>query len=446
MHKIGRVVVAALLLAGPQQLSAAAPAVEFWLENGMQVVVIEDQRSPAVTHMVLYRVGAADEPPGKSGIAHFVEHLMFRGTDEYGPGEIDRIVESVGGVQSAFTSPDQTGYYQRVAAEHLETVMELESVRMDGLLITDEDIAIERNVVLEERNERTDSSPDAQFAEQRRAALYLNHPYGIPTIGWRHEIEALDRDDIFGFYRRYYAPNNAILVVAGSVEPEVVLSLAEKHYGSHQASAEEFSRARRQEPPHRSARRLSMSDPRVAQPYFVRSYLAPERDPGDQEAAAALTILAEILGGGGINSVFSQELELRTEKAIYTSASYGGSTVDDTSFVLFALPKEGVALDELEAEMDRVIADFLEEGVDEDHLARVKVQLRAAWIYAQDDVQGLGFEYGKALANGLSINDVEEWPAVLDAVTADDIVEAATAVFSLEKSVTGWMMPAGTDS
>ena len=206
MRKLGRAVVAALLLAGPQQLSAAAPAVEFWLENGMQVVVIEDHRSPAVTHMVLYRVGAADEPPGKSGIAHFVEHMMFRGTENYGPGEIDRIVESVGGVQNAFTTPDNTGYYQRVAAEHLETVMELESDRMDGLLVTAEDVATERNVVLEERNERTDSNPDAQFAEQRRAALYLNHPYGIPTIGWRHEIEALGLDDILEFYRRHYAP------------------------------------------------------------------------------------------------------------------------------------------------------------------------------------------------------------------------------------------------
>ena len=446
MRKLGRAVVAALLLAGPQQLSAAAPAVEFWLENGMQVVVIEDHRSPAVTHMVLYRVGAADEPPGKSGIAHFVEHMMFRGTENYGPGEIDRIVESVGGVQNAFTTPDNTGYYQRVAAEHLETVMELESDRMDGLLVTAEDVATERNVVLEERNERTDSNPDAQFAEQRRAALYLNHPYGIPTIGWRHEIEALGLDDILEFYRRHYAPNNAILVVAGDAEPEEVLRLAKKHYGAHEASAEEFSRARRQEPPHRSARRMSMSDPRVAQPYLVRSYLAPERDPGDQEAAAALTILAEMLGGGGINSIFSQELELQAEKAIYTSASYGGGSIDDASFVLFALPKDGVPLEELEAEMDRVIADFLENEVDEEHLARIKAQLRAAWIYGLDDVQGLGFEYGKALANGLSIKDVEEWPAVLAAVTADDIIEAATAVFNLDNSVTGWMMPEGSDS
>ncbi len=446
MRKLGRAVVAALLLAGPQQLSAAAPAVEFWLENGMQVVVIEDHRSPAVTHMVLYRVGAADEPPGKSGIAHFVEHMMFRGTENYGPGEIDRIVESVGGVQNAFTTPDNTGYYQRVAAEHLETVMELESDRMDGLLVTAEDVATERNVVLEERNERTDSNPDAQFAEQRRAALYLNHPYGIPTIGWRHEIEALGLDDILEFYRRHYAPNNAILVVAGDAEPEEVLRLAKKHYGVHDASVEEFSRARRQEPPHRSARRMSMSDPRVAQPYLVRSYLAPERDPGDQEAAAALTILAEMLGGGGINSIFSQELELKAEKAIYTSASYGGGSIDDASFVLFALPKDGVPLEELEAEMDRVIADFLENEVDEEHLARIKAQLRAAWIYGLDDVQGLGFEYGKALANGLSIKDVEEWPAVLAAVTADDIIEAATAVFNLDNSVTGWMMPEGSDS
>lgn len=441
-----RILSIALALAAPLQLSAAEPAVEFRLDNGMQIVVIEDRRSPAVTHVVFYRVGAADEPPGKSGIAHFVEHLMFRGTDEYGAGELQEIVRSIGGTQGAFTSQDRTAYYQRVASEHLEAMMKLEAVRMDGLLVTDEDIETERGVVLEERNERTDSSPDALFSEQRRAALFLNHPYGIPTIGWRHEIETLSRDDIFNFYRRNYAPNNAVLVVAGDVDPAEVLRLAELHYGPLEASPVEFRRNRRQEPPHLAPRRLSMSDPRVAQPYLTRTYLAPERDAGDQDTAAALTILAEVLGGGGINSVLSQELELGTEAAIYTSASYGGVSLDDTSFGLFALPKEGVTLDELEQELDRVIAEFIESGVDDAHLERIKAQLRASWIYAQDDANGLGMHYGQAITAGLTVQDVEGWQAVLEAVTAQDIVEAAVQLFDPSRSVTGWMMPEESSS
>ena len=247
----------------------------FSLENGMDVVVIEDHRAPVAIQMVWYRVGAADEPAGQSGIAHFLEHLMFRGTERYGLGEFQRTVQSLGGSENGFTSRDYTGYYQRVAADRLETVMELEADRMTGLLMTPEDVDVERQVVLEERNERTDSNPHALFSEQRNAALFLNHPYGIPVIGWRHEIAELDREELFEFYRRHYVPNNATLVIAGDVDPDEVRVLAERHYGGLEPNPDPAVRSRPQEPPHLAPRRLSSTDPRVAQPYLVRLYLAP---------------------------------------------------------------------------------------------------------------------------------------------------------------------------
>ncbi len=409
------------------------------LENGLKVVVIEDHRAPAAVQMIWYDVGAADEPPGKSGIAHFLEHLMFRGTEEYGPGEFQQTVELLGGSENGFTSRDYTGYWQRVASDRLETVMEMEADRMNGLLMTEEDISVERQVVLEERNTRTESNPHALFAEQRMSALYLNHPYGIPVIGWRSEIEGLTRADLFDFYRQHYVPNNATLIIAGDVRPDEVRQLAEEHYGQIPADPELAGRGRPMEPPHLAARRLAASDPRVASPYVVRVYLAPERNPGEQEKAAALEILAELLGGSGATSILGRELEIEQKMAVYTSAFYDGVSLDYSTFGFLAVPAEGVTLQEAEDAVDTVLAEFISEGVDEDHLARVKAQIRAAWIYGQDSVFDRANRYGEALASGLSIADVEDWPDVLQAVTGEDIVAAAREVLDMESSVTGWL-------
>ena len=410
----------------------------FSLENGMDVVVIEDHRAPVAIQMLWYRVGAADEPSGQSGLAHFLEHLMFRGTEQHGLGEFQRTVQSLGGSENGFTSRDYTGYYQRVAADRLEAVMELEADRMTGLLMTEEDVEVERQVVLEERNERTDSNPHALFSEQRNAALYLNHPYGIPVIGWRHEIAELDREELFDFYRRHYVPNNATLVIAGDVDPDEARMLAERHYGSLQPNPDLTARTRPQEPPHLAPRRLSSTDPRVAQPYLVRLYLAPERNSGEQERSAALEILAEILGGG-VTSVLSKSLEIEEKIAVQASAFYDGLTVDRTSFGVLVVPAEGVTLEEAEAALDRVLGDFLESGVDEDHLGRVKTQIRAAWIYGQDDVYDQAYSYGQALTAGLTVEDVQDWPEVLQSVSGEDVLTAAKEVFEIRNSVTGWL-------
>jgi len=410
----------------------------FTLDNGMEVVVIEDHRAPVVVHMVWYRAGSADERPGVSGVAHFLEHLLFKGTKTMEPGEFSATVARNGGSDNAFTSYDYTAYFQRVAADRLELMMRMESDRMVNIQLGEEDIATERDVIIEERNQRVENSPSALFREQHNAAQYLNHRYGVPIIGWQHEMYDLGLEDALEFYRTYYSPNNAILIVAGDVEPQEVRQLADTYYGVIPANPDLPERARPQEPRQMAERRMTFEDPRVAQPYLSRSYLAPERDSGAQEKAAALTLLAELLGGG-TTSILTEKLQFETRKAVYTGVWYSGLSLDDTTFDLTVVPAAGVTLEDAEAAMDDVITGFLETGVDAEHLERIKMQIRASEIYARDDVSGLANRYGRALTQGLTVEDVQAWPDILEAVTEEDIMAAARDIFSARNSVTGYI-------
>lgn len=424
---------------------AAENVTEFFLDNGMQVVVIEDHRSPAVTHMVWYRAGAADEPWGVSGVAHFLEHLMFKATDELESGEFSRIVEANGGTDNAFTSWDYTGYFQRVAADRLGLMMEMEADRMRDLRFADEEVVTERSVILEERAQRVDSSAGGLFSEQMRAALYRNHPYGIPIIGWRHEMEKLDREALTAFYDANYWPNNAVLIVAGDVTPEEVRTLAEEHYGPIPANPDVTERMRPQEPPQNADRHVVFQDERVANPYVSRSYPAPARQSGDQRQAAALTLLAEVLGGSGQTAVLSRRLQVEEERSVYASAFYDSTSYDPSSFNLVNVPVPGITLEEAEADLDRVIADFLQEGIDPAQFERIKFQIEASRIYEEDNVQGLARKYGVALTSGLTVEDVEAWPDVLASITVDEVMEEARRLFEDTHSVTGYLMQPEAD-
>ncbi len=433
-----RVSLVALALWGA---AVAAPAVaetvsDFTLPNGLEVVVIEDHRAPVVVQMVWYKTGSADEAPGHSGIAHFLEHLMFKGTPTTGPGEFSATVEAQGGNDNAFTSYDYTAYFQRVAADRLDLMMKLEADRMRNLILTDEVVNPERQVILEERSQRIDSDPGSLLQEQAGAAQFLNHPYGIPVIGWRHEMEQLSRKDALDHYAKFYAPNNAVLVVAGDVMPDAVRKMAEAHYGPLKPSEGITPRIRPQEPPQLAERRLSMADPRVSQPVLIRTYLAPERNPGDQKQAAALEYLAALLGGSGTTSVFARALQFETQVAVYSSAFYDGTTIDPTTFGLVVVPVPGKTLDEAEAAMDSTIAKFLKDGVDAKAFARIKTQLLASDIYARDNTDGLARRYGAALSVGLSIKDVQDWPQILQDVTPDDVMAAANLVLNRNHAVT----------
>ncbi len=424
------------VLAGPVSAETVST---FKLDNGMDVVVIEDHRAPVVVHMVWYRIGSADESPGHSGIAHFLEHLMFQGTKTVAPGDLSKIVAAQGGSDNAFTSLDYTAYFQRVAADRLDMMMTLESDRMRNLNLTEDDVTTERKVILDERNQRTDSAPAALLTEQMSAAQYLNHPYGTPIIGWRHEIEQLSRADALEFYQANYAPNNAILVVAGDVKPEDVLAMAKVQYGQVPPSDKIKPRIRPTEPPQLSERRLVLADERVAQPYVIRTYLAPERNPGDQRKAAALKLLAELLGGNPTTSVFARALQFDTQKAVYTAAFYDGLSLDPDTFGMVIVPPPGNGLADAEQAMDDVVTKFLKDGVNPQDFARIKAQVRAAEIYGRDDVQGQARQYGAALAIGLSVKDVQDWPDILQSVTAEEVMAAAQEVLNRDNAVTGYL-------
>ncbi|WP_281980846.1 M16 family metallopeptidase [Thalassorhabdomicrobium marinisediminis] len=421
--------------------ATAEEVTTYQLDNGMDVVVIEDHRAPVVVHMLWYRAGSADEPVGSSGVAHFLEHLLFKGTDTVESGEFQRVVAENGGSDNAFTSFDYTGYFQRIAADRLPLMMQYEADRMTNLVLTEEDIVTERGVILEERNQRTENSPGALAREQMRAAQYLNHRYGVPIIGWKHEMEELDMEDALSFYDLYYSPNNAILVVAGDVEPDEVLALAEEYYGPIPAEPDLPERIRSQEPPQIAERRLIFEDSRVAQPYLTRSYLAPERDPGAQEDAAALTYLAELLGGSPFTSALGIALQFDSTTAVYSSAYYDGLNLDDGTFGLTVVPAEGVSLQEAEDKMDAAIIAFLDAGIDPERMEALRTQLKASESYARDDVGGLARRYGAALTSGLTVEDVQAWPEILQAVTAEDVLAVAERVLDRDRSVTGWVVP-----
>lgn len=433
--------VALSLGAAPAWAEMPEGITHFTLPNGLETVVIQDHRAPVVVQMVWYRIGSADEQPGKSGIAHYLEHLMFKGTEKLEPGELSKTVTANGGMDNAFTSYDYTAYFQRIASDRLPLVMEMEADRMANLRIGEDDWQAERQVVLEERAQRVDSDPRALFSEERNATQFYNHPYGRPVIGWRAEMEGLTRDDALEWYEDHYSPNEAILILAGDVTPEKARELAERYYGPIPAKGEAEPRIRPQEPTQRSPRRMEMTDPRVPQPVMTRTYIAPERNPGDQTDAAALTVLAELLGGSMQTSILGRELALKG-KALWVNAGYDGLSVDPTSFGISLVPADGLAPEKAEAELDRVLAAFLETGPDPADLERVKTRIEAARVYTLDSAHGRAYDYGQGLATGLSVQDVNDWPDILAAVTAEDVTAAARRVLGSKASVTGWLLPA----
>jgi zinc protease len=424
---------------GAEAESAGPPVSQFKLANGMDVLVIPDHRAPVISHMVWYRVGSADEEQGKSGLAHFLEHLMFKGTAKNPAGAFSKILASLGGQENAFTGNDYTAYFQRVTRDHLEQVMSFEADRMTGLVLNDTVVNSERDVVLEERRMRTDNSPAAQLGEAMQATLFVNHPYGRPVIGWEQEIKALNREEALAFYRRFYAPNNAILVVSGDVTPDEVRKLAEKIYGKIPKNDAIHPRARPAEPEARADRRVVLADERVAQPSFTRNYLAPSYRTAKPGEAEAVDVLAHVLGSGSLSRLY-RKLVIDKKIAASAGAWYGGMAFDTTRLGISATPLPGVSLEDLEKATDGVIADLVREGITAEELARAKTKLTADLVYSWDDPFTLARMYGAALTTGLSIQTIREWPERIRAVTADQVQEAAKKWLFSRHSVTGYLV------
>ncbi|WP_416223180.1 M16 family metallopeptidase [Tianweitania sp.] len=445
-----------LCLAGPvpvamAQEKPAAAAVEnrvetFTLANGLQVVVIPDRRAPVVTHMLWYKIGSADEAPGKSGIAHFFEHLMFKGTSNHSAGEFSAAVAAIGGSENAFTSYDYTAFFQQVSPDALETMMGFEADRMRNLVLTDAVIGPERDVILEERRMRIEGDPSALLQEEMSATLYQNHPYRIPVIGWMQEMEELNRADAIDFYNRYYAPNNAVLVVAGDVDVEGVKALAEKTYGKVERGPDLPPRIRPQEPEQNTSRTVSMSDPRVTIPSYQKSWVVPsygsaKKVPGQAEA---LDLLAEVLGGGARSRLY-QALVVKEKLAASVGSYYQGTALDASSFTVYGSPIGETKLETLEKAVDAEIARLVKDGIGDQELERAKNRLVRGLIFARDNQSGMARIYGSTLTTGGEIKDIEEWPERIKALTAADIQRAATEFLNQKRAVSSYLLPAGEE-
>ncbi len=416
------------------------------LANGMRVVVIPDHRAPVVTHMVWYRVGAADEPKGVSGIAHFLEHLMFKSTEKIAMGEFSKIVARLGGQDNAFTGHDATAYFQRIAKERLGEVMGMEADRMVNLRLTEKEVLTERDVILEERRSRIENSPSALLDEQMDASLYLNHPYHIPVIGWEREIARLSRDDALGFYKHYYAPNNAILIVSGDVTLAEVMRLAESTYGKIPSNPQVKERSPRPgEPPHIAPRRVDLKDPRAGKESLTRYYYAPSYTTAEPGEAEALDILMKIAASGSTSRLY-KKLVMEQQVASSTQGWYSGSGMDSGKIAITAVAADGADLSKVETAMDAVLADIRANGVSDAELQRAKNSYIAEYVYESDNQATLARRYGWALAVGRTIPQVEAWPVEIAKVTAADVKRVAAKYLDIRQSVTGTLVPGPADA
>ncbi len=416
----------------------------FTLDNGLQVVVIPDRRAPVVTHMLWYKIGSADEAPGKSGIAHFFEHLMFKGTSNHPAGEFSAAVAAIGGSENAFTSYDYTAFFQQVSPDALETMMQFEADRMRNLVLTDDVIGPERDVILEERNMRVENDPAALLQEEQWATLYQNHPYRIPVIGWKHEIAQLNRADAIDFYNSFYAPNNAVLIVAGDVDLQTVRALAEKTYGKIERGPDLPPRVRPSEPEQNASRTVTLSDQRVTIPSYQKSWVVPSYGNAEDSQAEALDLLSEVLGGGARSRLY-QELVVKQKLATSIGAFYQGTALDSTSFGVYGTPEGKTKLDVLERAVDAQIERLARDGIGEQELDRAKNRFVRGMIFARDNQSGMARIYGSALTTGSDIEDVNEWPDRVRAVTAEQIQRAAQQYIDRKPGVSSYLLPAGEE-
>ncbi len=440
-RRIHHLALLALLCLIPVSVCASETlnASHFTLKNGLEVVVLPQHRLPIVTHMLWFKAGAADEPPGKSGIAHYLEHMMFKGTKKLKEGEYSDTIERLGGEHNAFTSQDFTGYYVSIAREHLPKIMELEAERLLYLAPSEEAFLKERDVIMEERNSRIDNHPTQKLGEAMTAALFRNHPYRIPVIGWKHEILALTREDVMEYKRTHYYPNNAILLLAGDIEPEEARKLAARYYGRWRP-ADMPPRSWPTEPPLRVSQQLTLHHANVKQPQWRRYYPAPSLVSGDTTQAFALMMLEGLLGDGRA-SILHRELVEKRKIAVAADLSYNGFALGPGSISVFLTPAEGVSLQALGKAYEEVIARWLQTPPETKDLERVKSRSKADSIYARDGVEDMATTFGQLLMLGKDEAFFNHWEASVDNVTPEQVAQAAQRYLRDNIAVTGYLLP-----
>lgn len=423
-----------------ESASNSAGISTFDLDNGLKVVVIPDHRAPVVTHMVWYKAGSAEDPVGKSGIAHFLEHLMFKGTNKVPVGEFSTKVAEIGGQENAFTSIDYTAYFQKVSPAALKMVMGYEADRMENLVLNDEVIRPERDVILAERRSAVDASPGAILSETLEATLYQHHPYGNPIIGFEDEIRGLTGADAIAFYDKHYTPNNAVLVIAGDVEEEIVRELAEQTYGLVKRRAEPGIRKRVNEPIPVAARTVTYENARVTSPSMSRNYLVPSYTNAKPGEAEALDALATILGGSSA-SKFHRALVIDSEIATSIGMGYRGSTLDMTRLSIHGSPRGGTTINELEMAIDQIIKEVIENGVTQAELDHAINAMIKSDVYARDSQRTMANIIGTVMTMGGDLDDVLGWTQRLKKVTVDEVNAAAQKYLIKSRSVTGYLLP-----
>lgn len=431
---------AAASLALPE-ISKNGAVYSFTLANGLEVVVLPNHRAPVVTNMVWYRAGSADEPRGHTGIAHFFEHLMFKGTKNAPAGAFSAFVAKAGGEENAFTSYDYTAYYQTLAPQYVQEAMRREADRMENLILTDDVIGPERQVIIEERRMRTDNDPAAMLAEEARAALFLNSPYHNPVIGWKQEMEKLSREDALAFYDKFYTPNNAIVILAGDIAPEAARAMAMETYGKVKPRAAAPQRLRPQEPVSRTLRVVTMRDARVSEPSFQIYRIVPSYHNAKKKGEAeALDLLGEILGGGNQSRLY-KNLVVKQGIAAAAGAGYDGAALDDGVFYLFGLPRGGATIETLRQAFKAEITAIAKDGVSEQELNAARQRYRKDFIFSQDSPAGLAQFYGAALTTGMTVAEVNDWVARLQMVKPADIKAAAARYLAPDLGVVSLLLP-----
>ena len=403
-----------------------AEVFEKTLKNGLQVIVKEDHRAPVLVQQVWYKAGSMDENIGTTGIAHVLEHMMFKGTKSVPAGEFSKRIAAAGGRENAFTSYDYTAYFQQLHKDQLELAMKLESDRMQNLVLSDAEFNKEIQVVMEERRMRTDDQPHGLLFENLMSVTYQEHPYRHPVIGWMSDLKTLTAADARAWYQRWYTPNNAVLVVAGDVKAEEVFALAQRYYGKIPArklpERKEFS-----ESTQLGIKRLVVKAP-AELPQLIMAYHAPTlRDPAKDTTPYALEVLAGILDGSQ-SARLNKNLVRDKQIASSSGAGYDSTARGPSLFILEGTPSAGVSVSEMETALREQIALLVKEGVSEQELSRVKAQVTANEVYKRDSVFYQAMQIGQMESIGLSHQDIAVMLGRIQAVTAKQVQDAAREI------------------
>ena len=411
-------------------------AKQFKLKNGLQVIVIENSRAPVVSQMIWYNVGSIDEKFGKSGLAHFLEHLMFKGTKKYPSGYYSKYISKNGGTENAFTSFDYTAYYQIVPTEHLEKIVELEADRMTNLTLTDEQVETEKKVILEERYQRIDSKPSAILDESIRKSLFPNHTYGTPIIGWEHEIKALTIDDVRKFYNDYYNPKNAILIFSGDVSLKKAKEYSEKYFGKIKVKNQiNINRIKLNDPVLRTNIRINYDDENVKQKIWKRSFKTSSYKESIKNGIA-LDLGLKILTGGS-TSILYRELVEKKKLVSSIGGYYQGMSRDKATVNFYAIPNENVEISNLEKQIYEIMKKSVVNGITEDRFALQKKKYEYESIYLRDSIFQPAQIVGEALSIGIALEEIENWDEFLNEITIDDVKNELKKFIKNNNYVTG---------